>query len=135
MAAKVKQLVEKHVNKGRYDDKALLVPVGYSNNCEGSGEDYTEVEKGGRKYRSSCVLPHASINVIEPEVTTERYEQITRNLSKEMRSFVPSPEMMRRNAICDEIEKRTVADTKGTSLRKRRVEMLKVDVMKEMSLI
>ena len=70
----------------------------------------------------------------KPKISQDSYEQITRKLSKEMQNFLPSPQMMRkrRNATCDEIEKRTVTDEEGRTLRKDRSDMLQFNALKEM---
>lgn len=70
----------------------------------------------------------------KPRIPQDNYEKITLKLSKEMQNFLPSPQMMRkrRNATCEEIEKRTSTDEVGGTLRKDRSDMLQYNALKEM---
>ena len=56
-------------------------------------------------------------------------------VSKDMKGRLTSPSLMRRrNAICDEIEKRTL-DWPGKTLRQRRVDMLRTIALMQFSLL
>ena len=135
MAAKLKQLVSRTRKKTDNEDTEILVPAALSIVTD----EYQKfnMEKDCKKHNISFALSQENITVaiVEPEKNYDLYKQITCNLSKEMRNFLPSPEMMRRKPICEEIEKHTPADTEGNTLRDRRVQMLKADMLKEMGLI
>ena len=63
------------------------------------------------------------------------YSGIIAQVSDEVRPCLPSPTLMRRrNAICDEIEKRTIA-MPGRTLRQRRVDMLRGIALTQFSLL
>lgn len=70
------------------------------------------------KSRESCSYPH-----------------IPATVSDDVKSWLPSPlPMRRRNAICDEIEKRTVA-VSGRTLRQKRVDMLRSIALTQFALL
>ena len=137
MTTKIKELFHKDISKQEScEDTWLLV----SDVVEQNGGELGIQNKNNtnrRKYSSSLSLPSELPNQPEPGIQNERYKQITRKLSQEMQNFVPSPQMMRkrRNATCDEIEKRTITDIEGHTLRDDRVDMLKVVALKEMNLL
>lgn len=63
------------------------------------------------------------------------YPRIVALVSDDVKSFLPSPPLMRRrNAICDEIEKRTMA-MPGRTLRQKRVDMLRSIALTQFSLL
>lgn len=63
------------------------------------------------------------------------YPRIVARVSDDVRYCLPSPSLMRRrNAICDEIEKRTLA-MPGRTLRQRRVDMLRSIALTQFSLL
>lgn len=131
MTTKLKELFHKDIRKDKYEDTWLLISNGTKEN---------ESEFGGvrRKHSSSFSQPSESKppnSDLEPQYV--RYKQITRKLSQEMQNFVPSPQMMRkrRNAMCDEIEKKIITDIEGHTLREDRIDMLKTVALREMNLI
>lgn len=63
------------------------------------------------------------------------YPRIVALVSDDVKCCLPSPSLMRRrNAICDEIEKRTLA-MPGRTLRQRRVDMLRSIALTQFSLL
>lgn len=63
------------------------------------------------------------------------YPQIVALVSDDVKGCLPSPTLMRRrNAICDEIEKRTIA-IPGRTLRQKRVDMLRSIALTRFSLL
>jgi len=69
--------------------------------------------------------------------TCERcsYPSIVARMSDDVKGCLPSPTLMRRrNAICDEIEKRTMA-MPGRTLRQKRVDMLRSIALTQFSLL
>ena len=63
------------------------------------------------------------------------YPKIVALVSDDVKGILPSPTLMRRrNAICDEIEKRTV-DMPGRTLRQKRVDMLRSIALTQFSLL
>lgn len=136
MTTKIRELFHKDIRKQKSceDTWLLISDVSGENDSSGLG---TQNNTNRRKYSSSLSLPSKFPNNPEPEIQNERYKQITRKLSQEMQNFVPSPQMMRkrRNATCDEIEKRTITDMEGHTLREDRVDMLKVVALREMNII
>lgn len=133
MAAKLKRLINRNSSKGEDDDTELLLPPAFNVGLE-ENETHAMV-KDCTKTLLLFDLSATKSATVEQEKVCDRYEQITCTLSKGIRNFIPSPEMMRRNAICEEIEKRTVGDKTGDTLKKCRVEMLKVSILKEMNII
>ena len=134
MTTKLKELFHKDFKKNNYENTWLLLT-----NEEKENGDETGTNKIMRKHGSTTSLPNESklSNSDLKEQTDVRYKQITRKLSQEMQNFVPSPEMIRkrRNATCDEIEKKTITDIEGHTLRQDRVDMLKAVALREMNLI
>ena len=63
------------------------------------------------------------------------YPRIVALVSDDVKGCLPSPTLMRRrNAICDEIEKRTMA-MPGRTLRQKRVDMLRSIALTQFSLL
>lgn len=63
------------------------------------------------------------------------YSGIMAQVSDEVRPCLPSPTLMRRrNAICDEIEKKMIT-LPGRTLRQRRVDMLRGIALTQFSLL
>ncbi|KAJ7386305.1 hypothetical protein OS493_010711 [Desmophyllum pertusum] len=63
------------------------------------------------------------------------YPRIVALVSDDVKPCLPSPSLMRRrNAICDEIEKRTMAMA-GRTLRQKRVDMLRSIALTQFSLL
>lgn len=63
------------------------------------------------------------------------YPKIVAAVSDDVKGCLPSPTLMRRrNAICDEIEKRTMA-MPGRTLRQKRVDMLRSIALTQFSLL
>lgn len=63
------------------------------------------------------------------------YPRIVARVSDDVKYCLPSPSLMRRrNAICDEIEKRTIA-IPGRTLRQKRVDMLRSIALTQFSLL
>ena len=63
------------------------------------------------------------------------YPEIVALVSDDVRGCLPSPTLMRRrNAICEEIEKRTMA-MPGRTLRQKRVDMLRSIALTQFSLL
>lgn len=67
--------------------------------------------------------------------TCGSYPHVLTAVSGEVKCWLPSPLLMkRRNAICDEIEKRTIAMS-GRTLRQKRVDMLRSIALTQFSLL
>ena len=63
------------------------------------------------------------------------YPKVVALVSDDVKGYLPSPTLMRRrNAICDEIEKRTMA-MPGRTLRQKRVDMLRSIALTQFSLL
>lgn len=140
MTAKIKELFHKDCRKQESceDSWLLISDVAEENGVDTGIQNNNSRNTDRRKHSSSLSLPSDLPDHPEPaEIQHERYKRITRKLSQEMQNFVPSPQMMRkrRNATCDEIEKKTITDMEGHTLRDDRVDMLKVVALKEMNLI
>ena len=104
MATKIKRLL----CKGTKDTSDLMSQEDVRGNSR-------EMKESGRKRSFSLSsLLQSEDTIIQRGRKIERYEELTRQLSKEMRSFLPSPGLMkRRNAICEEILQRRPTVTKG----------------------
>ena len=130
--SKVKELFYRERRRQNSEDRWLLISSPYNNDRVMPSSDQSDKRNSLPGSTAKMSVQDSSNN--EPQGQSENYKQITRKLSREMRNFLPSPEIMRkrRNATCDEIEKRTVTDSEGHTLRQDRSDMLQIKALKEL---
>ena len=111
-----------------------------SNGWSSQAQDFCPLRRTRSVTGPPNVLPQTTQNTKDGKVCSnacERcsYPKIVALVSDEVKGCLPSPTLMRRrNAICDEIEKRTMA-MPGRTLRQKRVDMLRSIALTQFSLL